>query len=87
MFVCKQCPEKFSTDSSRGLSLHQKKCSGYIRQTENILNVRRTLGSQKLKQRSTLKARKLRLQDNATRAIVPENKVCRSTYFVLLLIK
>lgn len=63
MFTCKQCPENFATDSSRGLSLHQKKCPAYIRQTQDIFNARRTLGSHKLKQRSTLKARKLRLQD------------------------
>jgi len=79
MFTCKQCPKNFTLDSSRGLSLHQKKCPGYICQTQDIFNAHRTLGSQKLKQRSTLKARKLRLQDgdDATGA---ENTVCHSCY-------
>jgi hypothetical protein len=64
MFSCKRCPDNFTTDSARGLSLHQNKCPIYARRTEDIFNARKTLGSQKLKQRSTLKARKLRLQES-----------------------
>src|SRR6266567_5763283 len=78
MFTCKHCPNNFTTDSSRGLSLHQKKCSAYIRQTQDIFSARKTLGSQKLKQRSTLKAWKLRLQDgDDARGPGTENTVCR----------
>lgn len=69
MFSCKRCPDNFTTDSARGLSLHQNKCPIYAHQTEDIFNARKTLGSQRLKQRSTLKARKLRLlESNASTA-------------------
>lgn len=85
MLTCKQCPENFKTDSSRGLSLHQNKCPAFIRQTQNIFNARRTLGSHKSKQRSTLKDRKRRLQDNdATVQVGAENRVCRHNNGILI---
>jgi hypothetical protein len=64
MFSCKGCPNNFTTASARGLSLHQNKCPVYARRTEDIFNARKTLGSQRLKQRSTLQARKLRLLES-----------------------
>ena len=63
MFTCKKCPRNFTTDSSRGLTLHQRKCSAYIRQTQDFVNILRRLASHKLKQTSALNARKLRIQD------------------------
>ena len=57
MFSRKCCPDNFTMDSVWGLSLHQNKCPISLAKLD-IFNAWKTLGSQKLKQRSTLKAHK-----------------------------